>query len=403
MDDDKSMSIDNDRQYQKALAEKDAARRDKQTANKMAPVLEKVGRYFEDYEIGVYKEAQGNKEGAVWKVKPSEKTIGYLKAMNAKGNHIFIRPTFKNEDRFMLHDDLDRKGLEKHHKHNGRWKPGRMVVESSPGNYQVWVRSNRPLSVEEKKHWLAKMDSDPGASPRHRWGRSPGFRNRKAKCRTERGYPLSRLVWVDWRYRAQVPNIELEPAPVAINAPTSRPHKSQHDQTAELPTRDQYYKGIDRNGKVRESEQDFAYAMALLRRDVPRDVIEERIRQERTEWGNHKGEKRLASYLKTTLDNAEEKVSRTQSRSPSRAANARRSRTGDYKLTVKDIKSGKMRTMTVRDIPVHQAQQKLKHHGKKAIASMGYQNTGNLELSVQRIAKQPKARVIEKQISVETQ
>jgi hypothetical protein len=393
-------------------AEKDHTKRltaqaGKKTAYKMSPVLEKVERYFGEYEIGVYKEAQGDKDGAVWKVKPTENTIDYLKAMNAQGKHIFIRPTFDNEDRFMLHDDLDQKGIEKQHKKNGKWKPGRMVVETSPSNYQVWIKSERPLSVEEKKHWLAKMESDPGASPRHRWGRSPGFRNRKAKYRTEKGYPLSRLVWVDWKNQARVPEIELNNKQPQRQPTTNKavrnnvPNKMESPKP--LPTRADYYKGP---GK--ESEQDFAYAMALLRRNMPKDVVKRRIMQERTDWRNHQGEKRKAHYLKTTIDNAERKVLNTQqyNRGRSKREQGRdraNDQESDYKIMVKDIKSGRQKDFTLRNIPIKNAQATLNRDAKKAVASMGYKTTENLEVSIQRLNGAAKIKIIEKHVSIDQQ
>ena len=83
--------------------------------DKMSPILEKLTRYFGEYEFGVYKEAEDDKDGAVWTVKPTDNTIGYLKAMNAQGKHVFIRPTFDREPHFMMHDDLDAEGLFRHH------------------------------------------------------------------------------------------------------------------------------------------------------------------------------------------------------------------------------------------------------------------------------------------------
>ncbi len=49
-------------------------------------------------------------------------------------------------------DDLSNTTVQLHHKYNnGTWKPGRMVVETSPDNYQVWIHLDRPLSPDEKK------------------------------------------------------------------------------------------------------------------------------------------------------------------------------------------------------------------------------------------------------------
>lgn len=408
MDDDISMTLYSDQQLQKELAEKETAQGEKKPAHNMTPVLDKVERYFDEYEFGVFKEAQGDKDGAVWKVEPSENTVGYLKAMNAQGKHIFIRPTFDKEDRFMMHDDLDQKGLEKHHQQNGKWKPGRMVVETSPGNYQVWIKSDRPLSIEEKKHWLDKMDSDPGASPLHRWGRSPGFRNRKEKYRTKKGYPLARMVWVDWKNQAHVPKIELDNEQQHHQQTTTKPvRKNTHikiDSSKPLPTRADYYKGP---GK--ESEQDFAYAMALHRRNVPKDVIEQRIRSERTDWKNHQGEKRKDHYIKTTIDNAEKKVLGTPQYSKGKGKREQgRERTedqkSDYQIKVKDKRTQKQKVFTLRNIPTQNAQETLNRDAKKAVAGMGYTNMNNVEVSIQRLKKQRPDRslLVEKQVSIQT-
>ena len=43
-----------------------------------------------------------------------------------------------------------------------------MVVETSPGNFQVWIHSSRFMQLPEKRHWLVRMRSDPGADPKNR-------------------------------------------------------------------------------------------------------------------------------------------------------------------------------------------------------------------------------------------
>ena len=71
-----------------------------------------------------------------------------------------------------------------------------------------------------------------------------------------------------------------------------------------LPTRDRYYKGVDAKGKVRESEQDFAYMLALVRRGVDDETIKDRIRSERSDWENHRGANRMERYLDDSLKKA---------------------------------------------------------------------------------------------------
>jgi hypothetical protein len=69
---------------------------------------------------------------------------------------------------------------------------------SSPANFQGWIRSDRPLDDAEKRYWLRKFGSDPGATPRGRWGRMPGFRKRKPQSTTADGWPLAKLAWRSW-------------------------------------------------------------------------------------------------------------------------------------------------------------------------------------------------------------
>ncbi|GAB6909752.1 hypothetical protein JCM12296A_56000 [Desulfosarcina cetonica] len=285
----------------------------------MVKVLDKLEKYFHQYEFGVFKEGETSKEGAVWKIPAEVKNVGYLKAMNAQGKHIFIRPTADAEHSYMFHDDMDREGLKKYHQDaNGNWKPGRLVVESSPGNYQVWIKTNRPLSVEEKKYWLGKMNSDPGASPLHRWGRAPGFRNRKEKYRTDKGFPLARFEWIDWRNEAKIPKVELKKyrdASKPFSTPQKRPRpRVSRGASQELPFRSKFYKGVDAKGKVMESEQDFAYMLALLRRGVDGETIKERVRNERSDWENHKGPNRMEHYLEESLKKAQAIVDQSKYR-----------------------------------------------------------------------------------------
>lgn len=325
----------------------------------MQKVFGKLKKYYDGkFEFGVYREARGEKEAAVWAVEPTEDSIGYLRAMNAQDKHIFIRPSFDSESSYMLHDDLDAQGLAKYHQDgNGNWKPGRLVVESSPGNFQVWIKCDRALSVDEKKHWLARMHSDPGASPLHRWGRCPGFRNRKEKYATDKGFPLARLHWIDWQGRAHIPAVEIKKQ--KRHTPGHKSGRRIHDN-GRLPTRDQYFKGVDGKGKPRESEQDFAYMLALLRRGVDEDTIKQRIRSERTDWENHSGEKRMERYLNDSLKKAKSIIQST-----------------GYTINFYDKDNTKLKTLLVSKIPVGQHHKKsLEQWAKDIVVKEGYNPEG---------------------------
>jgi hypothetical protein len=171
-----------------------------------------------------------------------------------------------------------------------------MVVETSPGNFQVWIHSLRSLSLTEKSFWLKKLRSDPAAHPRNRWGRCPGFRNRKEKYRTPQGeYPLACLIWVDWMRRADIP--PLPPTIPPPQDPLSLP--SPRGAVCRL-------KPISRRDYLRpnESQTDFAYTLALARRGYSDQQIRERILSERTGWENHQGERKRDLYLERTIRRA---------------------------------------------------------------------------------------------------
>jgi len=171
-----------------------------------------------------------------------------------------------------------------------------MVVETSPDNYQVWIRSSRPLEIEEKRYWLKKLYSDPGADPKHRWGRCPGFRNRKAKHRdTSGGYPLARLIWIDWRHKADIPSKPTTSMAIAPSfSPLPRGGCHNHLNTI---SRQDFERGD-------ESATDFAYALALARRNYTAQQIRDRLLIERQKWQHHKGKKRMDDYICRTVSKA---------------------------------------------------------------------------------------------------
>jgi len=238
-----------------------------------------------------------------WIVDPAPSRIGYLKAENANGRHILMQPV--DQSRYLLADDLCWERICRQHRHaDRRWKPGRMIVETSPRNYQIWIRSQRPLSLEEKRYWLKRMGSDPGADPKNRWGRCPSFRNRKDKHRSECGqYPLAKLIWIDWINQAQIPRITLD---------SQVPDESfSHPPPREFVCRK---KDICRSDYERggESETDFSYALALARRGHPEHEIRSRILSERTNWDNHRGGGRISLYLDRTIRRAKQIIGKTR-------------------------------------------------------------------------------------------
>lgn len=113
-----------------------------------------------------------------------------LKAHNAKGAHIYIRPS--GEHRYTILDDLHVDSLERLDADG--YEPC-AVVETSPGNFQAWLKHDDVYAANLSTlvaRTLAKLyRADPSAADWRRFGRLPGFTNCKPKYLKSDGlYPF---------------------------------------------------------------------------------------------------------------------------------------------------------------------------------------------------------------------
>jgi len=261
----------------------------------MVTIFEKLDKYFlQNWRLAVLDLKKGR-----WTLEnPSPAFIPYLKAENANGMHILIQP--KDPSNYLLADDISQSLLSHQHKYpDGSFKPGRMVVETSPHNFQVWIHSNQPLSLDQKRFLLQKLKSDPGADPNNRFGRCPGFRNRKEKYQSPQGFfPLAKLIWIDWEQQTRIPEWFF----TSKNTPSSPfSHQPPWGGVCHNISRNRYLKD-------NESETDFAYSLALIRKGFSDDQIKSRILTERSNWKNHLGETKQMLYLNRTIRRAREIV-----------------------------------------------------------------------------------------------
>ena len=160
------------------------------------------------------------------------------------------------------------------------------------------------MSLKEKRYWLKKLHSDPGADPNNRWGRCPGFRNRKNKHRHSTGaYPLSRLFWIDWRYQAEIPDTLMNTSGNELKDFSPQPPEGGVCRLQDI-TRANY-------ARDDELATDFAYAIALFRRGYNAQFVRDCILSERSDWKNHIGERRVSHYLNRTIERAKIIVDRS--------------------------------------------------------------------------------------------
>jgi hypothetical protein len=151
-------------------------------------------------EIGLYNpDAAGLGESVmilrVWDAETVLKSIPWLRHQNRNGRNVYIRP--KGEHHLSLLDDLNEDGVLA--MKDAHFNPA-LIVETSPGNYQAWLKHPEPLSKElgtaAARALAAKFGGDCGAADWRHFGRLAGFTNRKPKhLDSVTGmYPFVRLI-----------------------------------------------------------------------------------------------------------------------------------------------------------------------------------------------------------------
>ena len=119
--------------------------------------------------------------------------LSLLKNRNARGSHIYIRPT--GEHRYTALDDLSETSLALL---TGDGFNPCAVVETSAGNFQAWLKHSvvfpKLLGTFAAQTLATRYHADPSAADWRRFGRLPGFTNCKPKYKRPDGlFPFVRL------------------------------------------------------------------------------------------------------------------------------------------------------------------------------------------------------------------
>lgn len=134
-----------------------------------------------------------------WTAAEVLESIDYLKWRNSQDFDIFIRPAPIDEhaaEPLVFVDDISRDTAAKMHQEGF---PFATLIESSPNNFQGWIRiADYPLPKEELTECarlLAKQyGGDPMSADWRHYGRAAGFTNRKPKYRNNKGQqPFAKL------------------------------------------------------------------------------------------------------------------------------------------------------------------------------------------------------------------
>jgi len=168
-----------------------------------------AGMGAERYDVGVYDRANDAMLlRRDWTPAQVEASIGWFKKMNAQGRDIYIRPA--GSSGLYLIDDVPAATVTRMRAEG--YTPA-VVVETSTGNLQAWVRvSDTPLSKEEgtavARELAERFGGDMSSANWRHMGRLAGFTNRKEEHRQPDGrYPYVRLRDADGERAAAAPAI----------------------------------------------------------------------------------------------------------------------------------------------------------------------------------------------------
>ena len=274
----------------------------------------------EVFEVGLFKPDAAPSEASmiprVWDQHALLRSIAWLRHQNRNGRNIYIRP--KGEHNLTLIDDLTREGVECMKR--AGFNPA-LVVETSPHNYQAWVKHSEQLTKEEgtaaARALAYRFGADRGAADWRHFGRLAGFTNRKEKYRDpETGlhpfvklieaqgsvYPEAGRFLVDVRAKAEEQRKREQQRRVVQRGP-------QDCRTTELKSIDAFRADPRYGGDG--TRIDLAYAIYAASHGATEAETEAAIRSR--DLSHKGGERRQADYVERTIRKAFENA-RNQSR-----------------------------------------------------------------------------------------
>jgi hypothetical protein len=269
------------------------------------------------FEVGLYDPDPGATEPImiprIWDSETIVKSVAWLRHQNSEGRNIYIRP--KGEHDLSMVDDLSKDAVAT--MRQAGFNPA-LVVETSPGNYQAWLRHperlGKEVSTAAARALAEKFGGDRGAADWRHFGRLSGFTNRKARhLDTATGlYPFVRLI----EARGGVYS-EAERFLAAVKSDLERRRIERERLRERVATT-----GLVRHGDLKTIDMfradgryggdgtriDLAYAVYALSRGVTATEVEAAIRSRDL---SHKGtERRQNDYVERTIKKAVASIDR---------------------------------------------------------------------------------------------
>jgi hypothetical protein len=273
------------------------------------------------FEIGLFKpDAAGNEAvmlPRVWDADTLLRSVAWLRHQNRDGRNIYIRP--RGEHNLSLVDDLSRDAVLAM-KRSG-FRPA-AVIETSPGNFQAWVKHPERLSKElgtaAARKLAERFGGDPGAADWRHFGRLAGFTNRKRAYRDAITglHPFVKLIEAPGTMYPEAVQFlnEVRAGVEAEQRARQQLHRLLQPHTAAYSTELKSIESFRSNPKYAGdgTRIDLAYAIYAASHGVGEAQIEAAIRSR--DLSHKGGERRQADYVERTIRKAFENA-RNQSRS----------------------------------------------------------------------------------------
>lgn len=131
------------------------------------------------YEIGIRDAGSGRMMHRQWDTGQVLQSLSFLKSMNASGNDIYIRPS--RSEGLLLVDDI---GIGTLQRMDDEGCNPAAIIQTSPQNYQAWVRVYRgeldpELATQTARLLAERYGGDTNSADWRHYGRLAGFTNRK--------------------------------------------------------------------------------------------------------------------------------------------------------------------------------------------------------------------------------
>ncbi len=267
------------------------------------------------FEVGLFKPQVAPGEWAMiprtWDTDALVRSVSWLRHQNREGRNIYIRPA--GEHNLSLVDDLTQRSVTEM-KRSG-FDPA-VVVETSPGNYQAWLKHPEQLSKEMgtavARELAERFEGDPGAADWRHFGRLGGFTNRKDRhMNSATGmFPFVRVTEATGRSYSQASSF-LAAVSAGVEATKRQDRDARIQQQPLAAITNVQLKTIeDFRGNAKygadATRVDLAYALYAFSRGVDQAEVRAAIA---TRDLSHKGnERRQEEYLDRTLKKASELV-----------------------------------------------------------------------------------------------